>query len=64
MDKKNKLFFGLLALGFIAILIGANHKVNGNENAYIALMTGMIFKLIAITSLIGYNFSKIKVMFK
>jgi len=64
MDKRNKLFFGLLALGFIAIIIGANHKVNGNENAYIALLAGMLMKLTAIVCLLVYNFSKLKMLLK
>lgn len=64
MDNKNRLFFGMLILGFVAILVGANHKVNGNENAYIALGVGMFFKLIAIVSLVLYNSSKLKKMFK
>lgn len=64
MDKRNKLFLGLLILGFIAVIIGANHKVNGNENSYISLLAGMFMKLTAIVCLITYNFSKIKVLFK
>lgn len=64
MDKRNKLFFGLLLLGFIAIIIGANHQVNGNENAFIPLAAGMIIKTIAIICLIAYNFFKLKSVFK
>lgn len=64
MDKKNKLFFGLLILAFIAIAIGANHKINGNENGNITLLAGMIMKIIAIISLIAYNFSRIKILLK
>lgn len=64
MNNKNKMFFVLLLMGFIAVLIGANHKVNGNENAYITLITGMIFKTVAILCLLIYNSSKLKLLFK
>ena len=60
MNKRNKLFFRLLILGFIAIIIGAYLKINGNENAYILLVVGMLFKSFAIVCLIVYNFQNKK----
>jgi hypothetical protein len=64
MNKRNKQFFGLLILGFIAIIIGANHKLNGNENAYVPMIAGMVMKFTAIICLITYNFSKLKILHK
>lgn len=64
MDSKNKLFCWLFLLGLVSIVIGANHKVNGNENYYIALLTGMSMKLMAMIALIVYNWAKLKTLFK
>lgn len=55
MNRRNKLFLGLWLMGIIAIIIGAIHKVNGNEHAYIALITGMFMKIVAVIALISYN---------
>ena len=64
MNKRNKLFFKVLILGFIALILGSFLKINGNENAHILLITGMLFKSTAIVCLIIYNLSKLKLLIK
>lgn len=64
MDKKNKLLVILLIMGLIAILIGSNLKVNGNQNAHYTLFTGLILEIGSVLGLILYNLSKIKSLLK
>ncbi len=64
MDKKNRLLFKLLGMGLIAIVIGANLKINGNPNAHYTLFTGLILELGSILGLILYNLSKLKSILK
>lgn len=64
MNKANKTLIYLFLIGTIAIIIGANYKINGNPNSVYALGTGLILKFIALTGLLINNFSKIKLLFK
>ena len=64
MDKRNRLLFTLLCKGIIAILIGANLKINGNPNAHFALYTGLILQFGSLLGLILYNFSKFRTLLK
>ncbi|WP_196885953.1 hypothetical protein [Aureivirga sp. CE67] len=61
---KNRSFLILFIIGFVAVLIGAFNKINGNENASIQLLVGMLLKVISILGLIWNNFSRIKFLFK
>lgn len=64
MNNKNKLFFYVLIIGMFAILNGSYLKINGNSNANIVLLTGLILKTTSIIGLIFNNLSKIKLFFK
>ena len=58
--KKNKLFIVLFLIGCIGIIIGAGLKLNGNESAYIALISSLIIEFIAILMLVFNNLNFIK----
>jgi hypothetical protein len=64
MKSKNKLFFRTLITAFLAIIIGALLKINGSSNADIVLATGIILKIIAISGIIIFNFSKIRTLIR
>lgn len=64
MNKKNKLFFGVFILGLFGVFNGAFLKVNGNENADISLIIGMIFKLVAVLGFIFVNRKNLSLLFK
>ena len=60
MNRKNKHFFILLLTGILAMFIGTIIKINGNPNAVYILGTSLVIELVAILSLIIYNWSKIR----
>lgn len=64
MDKRNKMLFTLLGMGIVAIIIGADLKINGNPNAYYTLYTGLILEIGSVIGLVLYNLPKLKSLLK
>ena len=64
MDNKNKMLFALLILSAIIVFAGAMFKLEGQENTSLFLMSGIGLKVVAVVSLVSYNFSRIKGVFK
>lgn len=64
MNKKNKIFIVIFITGAVAIINGSFIKINGNLNADIILLSGLIMELISIAGLILNNLKKIKLFLK
>lgn len=64
MNKKNKIFIVIFITGAVAIISGSFIKINGNLNADIILLSGLIMELISIAGLILNNLKKIKLFLK
>jgi hypothetical protein len=63
MSRKNKLFFLLLLLGIFGITNSAFLKLEGNQNASMALIISLVLETIGIIGLFVVNFRKIRAFF-
>lgn len=64
MRKKNQVFIVIFLLGLAAIANGSLIKIDGNANAEIMILTGLVMEMVSLTAFFFSNVNKIRTLLK
>jgi hypothetical protein len=64
MRKKNQVFIVIFLLELTAIANGSLIKIDGNANAEIMILTGLVMEMVSLTAFFFSNVNKIRTLLK
>ncbi len=64
MRKKNQVFIVIFLLGLTAIANGSLIKIDGNANAELMILTGLVMEMVSLTAFLFSNVNKIRTLLK